>query len=594
MVNIAPLWHSSARKEAMDLLKSLWSLLDDEGRDILSAAILAGPPEELLSKINIGERAHSRDRRIFDRIGVLKAAGDPPLTGALNDELARISAAYPEWTQVPDERAHFGIWMQSSWGPDTNYDVNTLGGLEDSTLIHVLHTENDRRDGLLDAWRQFAARDNEKVLALLDKMIEGSEQPRSDILRYAMWGLRDAAKSGSALKLLKILQKVPDDLFIQSEVSQPAAEILQSIAEAAKSSQIPSEFWPLFDRTLLAASDDQSNSMVPSANDWVSVAINHSMGNLAQALFATMFARGLKSGEGIPGDLEDRINLLISPAVATHRPARIIAASRLSYLYAVDATWVEQNFLPSFSWDNEKEALALWDGFGWIGQIDLQLWHVIKLNFLDIFTPERVEKLGASRRNLAQLLMLAGIEFGADELPRDRVRAAIRAMTPDMRQDSVEWITIYLEQQRNSTSAIEDLLQTTETDIDVAWRKRVGPWLRRVWPSDPALRSGGISERLAVAAIETNSEFSDAVLIIKPYLVHADGYYFLNRLASSRHPELHPEACLTLIDQLIGTQSPSWEVLDLRSILDRIVANEPAVVDDARYRRWDQILRLRQ
>src|SRR5829696_4982120 len=72
MSDVPPLWDSGARKEAMELLRSLWSHGEAELREALSDAICAGPAAALLAHLEEDERQSSRDRRIFDRL-----AGDP-------------------------------------------------------------------------------------------------------------------------------------------------------------------------------------------------------------------------------------------------------------------------------------------------------------------------------------------------------------------------------------------------------------------------------------------------------------------------------------------------------------------------------------
>ncbi|MEC3947636.1 hypothetical protein [Sphingobium sp. HWE2-09] len=98
------------------------------------------------------------------------------------------------------------------------------------------------------------------------------------------------------------------------------------------------------------------------------------MGILAQAYFALLFARSLKVASKIPGDLRDRAERLMTPGSAIHRPARVIAASRLSYLFAVDPDWTKAWLIPSFDWAaSEGEASAVWQGYTWQPRIDEKL-----------------------------------------------------------------------------------------------------------------------------------------------------------------------------------------------------------------------------
>jgi len=589
MPKTAALWHSGSRKEAMDLLQSTWPLLDESDQEHLTRAILAGPPDKLLENVDEDERSRSRDRRIFDRIIAVERVSNPPLTQGLSNELARIRSEYPEWEAPPREQAHFVSWSETSFGPDTKYGAYDLALLSEDELIAVLETDEDRREGLLEAWRQFAAADGERAIKTLERIAAVKEPDRVDIWRFGLWGLRDTATSGPLDRLLGLLLKAPETLFNQPDFSQAVAEILEVTGGAIGTDSVAQSYWRLFDTTLQAASVDPSNIAEEQCVDWVHFAINCSMGHLAKGFFAALFSRELKVGDGIPPDLVERLDHLVEPNLIAHRPARVIAASRLSYLYAIDPSWVNRELLPGFDWSDEQESLALWQGYGWNARIDPQLWTAIKPSFLDLFTPERLERFGSFRRNLAQLLMLAGIEFGVQELPRDRVRDAIRSMPARMRTDAVAWIAGYLKQSGEPVEG-EDRIDAGPRS-DALWRDRVGPWLKRVWPVDPEICSGDLSEQLAVAAIATDAEFPEAIKQISPYLVRSNALHLLHELAASDHPDQHPKSTMALIDRLIAPEF-HWGGEPFRQIMERVVASEPNLEEDVVYRRWDERLRL--
>ena len=150
----------------------------------------------------------------------------------------------------------------------------------------------------------------------------------------------------------------------------------------------------------------KSNSDDPTEGEWVSLAINRSMGRLATAFFDALFGRELRVGSGIPEDLKPRLERLVSPGERRNRPARVIAASRLSYLFAVDPGWAHTWLLPSFDWADELEALAVWQGYAWQPRLQESLWRSLKPHFLDAFAPERLQRLGDMGQNsLAEMLM---------------------------------------------------------------------------------------------------------------------------------------------------------------------------------------------
>jgi hypothetical protein len=168
----------------MDLLAAVWPRLDEAGRQTLSAAIIAGPPESLLNQAASEPRERSRDRRIYDRIAILERCEVPPLTDAPRAEMERLRAAYPAWRASEGERAHFTSWMDMRWGPDTNYSVQGLITLEVSFLLDTLVGEKTTREGLLDSWRQLAVREPAHALELLEMLSARESIGPSEVWQY--------------------------------------------------------------------------------------------------------------------------------------------------------------------------------------------------------------------------------------------------------------------------------------------------------------------------------------------------------------------------------------------------------------------------
>ena len=130
MPKTAPLWDSGARKEAFELLEHLWfERGDHQIRARLAEALANGPPEHLGEHEDSteSERQALRDRRIFDRIGVLLRGNQAVLPAELNAIYAAIMARHPEWQPPEDEKARFHIWVEP-WEPDTLRTPSTIFG----------------------------------------------------------------------------------------------------------------------------------------------------------------------------------------------------------------------------------------------------------------------------------------------------------------------------------------------------------------------------------------------------------------------------------------------------------------------------------
>ena len=573
----------------MDLLTMLWAHADPQMQETLGKTITAGPPDHLLAHIeNVEERQKSRDRRIFDRLIVLQRLGDPILTAELATEAQRLRELYPNWEAAEGEEAHFSSWIETRTGIDTRYDIEDLKDFTNEELIEVLIREVEMREGMLESWRLLMDTEPTRGVELLEMLSRREAPMPADVWSEGLRGVRNSAKQPELRdRLVRMLRTLPRVLFNDPEISRATSDFLEEAATSRPSPTRDDEFLNLYDQALTAVENDPSNSDQPDQKDWVSLAINRSMGRVATTFFALLFGRELKVGAGLPEDLKPRINALIAPNRADHRPARVIAASRLSYLYAVDPEWAQANLIPIFDWSNEREALAAWQGYAWQPRIDYKLWLALKPYFLPMFTPDRLHQLGNLRRNFAQMLMLIGIEFGIDEFPRDPAREAIRVMPDSMKADAISWIVSYLEQREKGT---DDNQKEASLGVDELWTKRVWPWLERVWPADPELRSQNTAEQFAHVAIATDASFPNAVAALLPQMIPVNAFYVIHQLQGSSHPTEHPEATLHLIDAIVDPEGLGFGKKDLREILNRMREADGGVADILAFRRWNERL----
>lgn len=590
-----PLWHATFRKEAMDLLAQLWTTLEAEEREALAACLLEGPPDDLLAEISPDEREKSRDRRVFDRIVVLERLDQPPLTASLVDRMAQLRENYPEWRSAPGERAHFGSWMEMRWGPDTLFSVDDLLEMDEADLLDRLRTDQDRREGLLDVWRQFVQAWPRHGLNALKALAASPDPGPSDAWEYGLLGLRDAENAGLVTNhMLGLLAEVPDALFLNQEMVRAASDLLEAKSKELRIGGEPLHFWNLFDRTLAACDDDHTKSkeILHGQVDWVSEAINSSLGRIATAWINALFARRPKAAEGLPKEFAERGELLMAPDRPDHRLARVIGASRISYLFAIDPTWTLRTLIPSFDWSDEEETIAMWQAYAWQARIDPQLWSALKHYFLPLFRSDRLERMGLWGRNIAQSLMLVGVAFSANELKRDAVRNAIRAMPESMRVEAAAWVSGYMEAGEDDNHDEDE--EPIPGSPDDRWEKRISPWLKRVWPTEATLRSPSVAEQFALAAIATEDAFPAAVESIQPFAAASDGYRLINRIAQSDHPERHPRSVLVLIDSFIA-RDQMWVIDDEFAVtLSRMSEADPELLEDNRYQSWMEIIKVNQ
>lgn len=571
------IWNSSARKEALELLERLWARGDDAVRARLTEVLAAGPPDHLGPQDDAEEHARSRDRRIFDRVALLERDGGPPLTPGLQATLGEIRQRNPGWILPDGDQARFGWWMEvRAWDDYAPHYEQMLKAASPGAIADYLVKQrtptDDHLDGLSDAWRRFSSDKPDQAVAVLEQFVQRDDGGPPDLWRAALWGLRDSVQESKILNpVLDLILLAPAGHFTSVDYVRAVADLLQG-ATRGSAAALPESFWQVFDQTLAAAQNDPDNRAAPDDGRWISAAINRSMGYLAAAFFSGLIALGLKAGDGVPAEHRARLDALVGLGDPAHRFARVIAASRLPYLFAVDPAWAEANLIPLLDWDRAPdEALATWQGFAWHPRVSEDLWALIKSSFLSTFTPARLEALGSSRTTMAHLVMLAGVEF---DLPAEAAREAIRAMTDEMRAEAIWWLW-------------SDLQSGDDADdthgADARWLSKVRPWLAKAWPKDPDLITRTVGQRFALLPTALDEAFPDAVAFVLPFVVPGDGDFVLHHLQEGGQAPKHPAATL----QLLGAVLRDGELHDpegIAAMLGRIVEALPAAREDPVYR----------
>ena len=209
-----------------------------------------------------------------------------------------------------------------------------------------------------------------------------------------------------------------------------------------------------------------------------------------------------------------------------------------------------------------------------------EFWDLIREPFLQAFAKDRLARLSPSQTTLADILMLAGVEF---ELKGEVAREKIRAMTDEMRGDASWWLWNDL-----SRVGAED-----RAHVDARWREKVQPWLAKAWPREPQFKSPRVGENFALVACATQDAFPQAVAFVQPFLTPSDTGLLLDQLTKTNHPDLHPRPTLALIETAL--RFDHWYDLGaLRAVMDRLQAGDPGLRDDVAYRRIDNHLRATQ
>lgn len=588
MTNFPALWRPLFRKEAFEMLHTLWNSLDDSGRARLGDTILAGPPEEFLEEIDEKHRISSRDRMIFERITVLEQSGSFPLTDSLRVELSRLQNTYPAWHLDSDERSRFVAWKEVLWGSETEYSVSDLNSMDDSRIIQLLVQNNKMREGLLESWAKFASANSIRAMGILENMAIQHPNEYSDIWNYGLQGMTDTANEKHARRLLELLLGIPEALFKEVNVYRSTARAIKLYSDVAKNSNMAETYWKLFERTLVYAKNDTSNLIQDHDRNWIFRSINSSIGDLFLGFIPFLFARKLKEGSLIPEDMVDRLNSLINPDSIHHRPARVLAASKLSYLYSIDPEWTRRMLLPAFNWSNERESIAVWQGFGSTASIDPKLWAEIKYDFLNLFSYERLTLLDDYKGNFICLLMRIGIEASPEEYSIEQLCSAANTMFKHDNGtilEAADWISMFLYSVSRQIRDNAKENASGNSGVDFFWQKRVLPWMKQIWPADSDIIGNGVSEHLAEAAILADDVFPEVFDFVQRYLRPGNMFSILDNLAASKHPEKHPMETIRLLELIFDRHQAQFNKEKLHNIIDRVTKYNRKLSDDATVRK---------
>lgn len=589
-----PLWSAAVSKEALDLMVAIWADLPEQGRTALIEQIITGPSLPLVQAEDQEERERQQrwiDRRIFERLALIERLREPPLTASGEQKLAALRRRYPEWRLEEGARAHFLIWSESAVGLETDRSPEELRVLSGAALVDALRAEGPDLEGRLSVWAEVVGSRPGRGLGLLLSLSADPAPGDESIWRNTLHGLREAmGRPVVARRVVEVLIRAPDQVVASHSLLSSTSDALEA---ASKQQPLPIseiKFLRLWDRLVEACLRQEAEDL-PEDHDWVGRAINRPIGRLTEALLNVLFRRGLKANAKFPEIFATRLDRLSADRPDNLRLARTILASRLLYLFAVDPTWTRARLMPGFDWQrSEEEATALWRGYGWSARINPELWGELSPHLYDAFTPERTERLGRTTETLASLLMVAGVEFPGIDVPTDKSRRALRMMAAADREAAASWLCRFLAgppvDEQDVPIGAEQVRR-----VDRLWTERILPWLRRVWPREANLVSPRVSEQFALLAIATNEVFTEAVDFLLPYMTGTDRWgYAVRNMLRSRHPTDHPKAVLRLLGKIILPGGPFFTT-DLRAVLDRIVAADPELLQDAAYKRFDTALR---
>lgn len=566
------LWSAETQRETFRLLSSIATRLDVEASLSLGNAILAGPPREMFRE-DLGDDEFKRvaDRDKWRLLSKLRDFGWT-LTPETLDELGVLSEHYPEWRLQPGDRDEFPTWMESGWGNETEFSVDQLRTMDVAELGRTLLKTQEKRAGLLDLWRETARKAPNQVIDVL-KSLGKDGHWEEDIWHSAFNGFSgEQIYRDSWDGLSPVLVGAPDNFY--AAAARPLSWWLRDVTKSLKAEEEIS-YWSIWDRLIRIAGAQEQETL----DDPVSHAINASAGLLTESLLDRLWARKPKVDEGLNEKIKTRITQLAGGQGAGYTLCRVILASRLEVLFAIDQEWCKLNLIPHFNWDRSQEARQVWEGYLWSARISPDLLAAIKKDMLRALVEKN--QFGDHARQICQLFTIGSLEF-PDGFTNKEVREAVRNTDSGGRAEIADTL------RRRITEAGEESASF--------WINRAEPWIDSLWPKDRALMGARTSKAFALAAIAAGDAFERAVKTILKFVIRiSEPSFVINRLKTTKINEeplasACPMSTLQLFDAIVSDDArcPSK---DWRGVLDQIAKADVTLCDSIQYRRLDEYLR---
>jgi len=562
------LWSVETERESMRILVFLAPKLEAVELTKLEQAILIGPPRSMFKDgIEPKRWTDIVNREIWLRLA--KVADTGAILGAAGRErLAELSAQYPEWQLATDERDEFPIWMGSGWAGDRDpwrtfvSTPRNRRGVLNYLLEHPVLDSSKQDD-----WRERCKTSFQATAFALCHLARQNNWP-TDRWRDALQAWSEGKLQTSSWRYMaQVLDEAPTELL--QTLAHNVSWWLQAIAKTFEGRD--DIFLALCDRILnLEFDGDDSND-----DDVVGRAINHSVGQVTEALLRWWYRRSLEDGQGLPRELKPTFTELCDTRIAKYRHGRVVLAFHVITLFRVDRDWTTQHLLPLFNWQNsEVEAHAVWKGFLWSPRLYRPLFEEIKPAFID--TSRHYTALGKHNEQYASLLTFAALDLG-DTFTIAELAAATRVLPPEGLHSAAQ-------------ALVRALDGSGDQRVDY-WTNRIVPYLHAIWPKTRNHVTLAISESLALLCVAARVAFPNALHLLRAWLqplAHPD--YLVSKLHEAGICCQFPEAALDFMDLVIGDQT-QWPPTDLGACLAEILTAAPSMENDPRYQRLMAYLR---
>ena len=554
------LWELEMRREVLRFFRLAGKRLPRDLRIAVVCAIHNGPR----SKKGLGSFPSPESLRHEKALFLHKLS----VSGARLDKKSRELAdlASPEVEGAENERDEFLTWhSEGRWIGDEEFAPKDLVKGSVADVVAALVDEKVSQDGL----RGLVVQKRVKVASALRRLAKQGNWPGSYWQGF-LWHLaapREGNEPPARLHahVARVLAEAPDRLF--NEVGSAAAGFVSRLAEDYGVEQ-ESEFGLLWTKVWTGKGAVEPETV--DLGDPLTDALNHPAGKLADAALARLRKYEPHSGAGIPGVVRPYFDA-IGEDPDGHL-GRVMLATRLHYLFAIDPNWATEHIIARLSPGQSLEAGNLWSAYGWSPSLGPDLLRAFKGPFLEILRDGRLDdrRLG----NLRGLFVTVCLE-SAGALTELEICGVVDALP----EEALETLLGSLRQRLTGEAAQREEI----------WHGKVHPWLRDHWPRAAARNTAATSEAILEILAECGDAFPQAAEWSLEYLRPLEGRG-LYRLGENGHPAQHPDSMLRVLDRVVNADVlPGHQRYSLHEILDALVAANGEMVSDLRFQRLYRI-----
>ena len=557
LINRRPrgVWNWELQREVLRFFRKAGSSLPRNLRVKIVNAIHEGPkPKPKNRPPNYGALIRREQALRLHKLSVSGARLDKK-----SRELAKRLEVEPDAEVGRDEFLHWRA--EARWIGDEEFAPQDL--LE-GTVADVARAIQDE-SASQDQFRGLASAQPEKAIEALEKLAAKGTW-RADFWKWFLWSVPNSpegvtADIGLHERAARCLVNAPDWLF--DEVDGAVAELVKELAKTYGTDR-EGEVAELWEKGWNAISR-RAPTQIVALDEPLTDALNDAAGKLAEAALARLSKYEPQVGNRLPEPVRGYFNAV------TEEPnghlGRVMIATRLHYLYAVDQDWVSERLIPRFRPGKSEEASNLWYAYGWTRTIGPDLLLALKQAFIDFF---RTANLNArTEHNLTLLFMTICLE-APGELTSEEVHGVVGVM-------SEAALTTVL-------ASLRERLKGEAAERAEIWSENVGQWLRAYWPARADRNTAETATAMVDLIAECGDAFPDATDWALDYLQPIDANLF--RLREGGQATSHPRPTLEILIRVIGPEgiAPQYRYT-LREILDEMREADDGMQGNVRFQR---------